>query len=190
MLYCRFQKCVLLNFVSNVRQRRRYLNAYVLEPSVGRNLIKMTFRIFVLTALTISCSYKSDKVDDLDNQQIANPLNRFDWRKGAEFTQIKDNNAIALQLTRADSLTLRYRIELNRQWKGSTFDTGTIVFQKTLADTGILLTEQSSECRLTVFISNDSLQHNLYAQIERLCSDTTENILNDDFPMIRLKGGF
>ena len=95
-----------------------------------------------------------------------------------------------MQLTRADSLTLRYRIELNRQWKGSTFDTGTIVFQKTLAHTGILLTEQSSECRLTVFISNDSLQHNLYAQIERLCSDTTENILNDDFPMIRLKGGF
>ena len=30
MLYCRFLKCVLLNFVSNVGQRCRYLYAYVL----------------------------------------------------------------------------------------------------------------------------------------------------------------
>jgi hypothetical protein len=30
MLYCRFLKCVLLNFVSNVGQSRAYLNAYVL----------------------------------------------------------------------------------------------------------------------------------------------------------------
>lgn len=30
MLYCRFLKCVLVNFVCNVGQSRRYLHAYVL----------------------------------------------------------------------------------------------------------------------------------------------------------------
>lgn len=122
--------------------------------------------------------------------QTKDPLNNFDWRKGAEFTQIKNNNAIALHLKRVDSLDFKYRIELNRQWKGSTFDTGTVTFDKVFSDTCILLSGRGTDCQLQIFLSNDSSRYNLYARIERLCNDTTRNILKDDFPSIRFKTGF
>lgn len=157
------------------------------------NLIKTKtrFTILILTTFIVSCSPSQDKTDNVEMiSQTEGPLNNFDWHKGAEFTQIKDSEAIVLELKRVDSLEFKYRIELNRQWKGSSFDTGTVTFDKVVADTCILLSGRGTDCQLQIFLSNDSSRYNLYARIERLCSDTTRNILKDDFPIIRFKTGF
>jgi hypothetical protein len=65
MLYCRFLKCVLLNFVSNVGQRRAYLNAYVLYTSVVAHFSETPMRLTILLTLIIltSCSNTNDPVN-------------------------------------------------------------------------------------------------------------------------------
>ena len=53
MLYCRFLKCVLLNFGSNVGQRCRYLHAYVLQLSVGCNKFRTMENILIIILLVL-----------------------------------------------------------------------------------------------------------------------------------------
>jgi hypothetical protein len=51
MLYCRLLKCVLLNFASNVGQRCRYLNEYVIAKSCESLLLNQSrfkFKIKIL----------------------------------------------------------------------------------------------------------------------------------------------
>ena len=151
----------------------------------------MRLTLLILTTLTFSCAQQKDNTDHEITPESMNVfLDNFNWRNGAEFTQVKNNDAIALRLERVDSLKFKYRIELIRQWKHSTFDTGTVIFNQLAADTGVFLKGQRPDCSLQIFISNDSSQYNLFALVSRRCDDTTKNIDHEDFPRIRFKGGF
>jgi hypothetical protein len=155
------------------------------------NLIKKRFTIIITAIILVSCLKQRDNREPIKTINAENNVSNYlDWCGGAQFTQIKDNNALSLQLIRLDSIRFKYRIELSRQWNGSTLDTGIVALERVIGDSAVFLGSNGPECQLGIMILHCSLRFDGYAVIERSCKDSTKNIHKKDFPEIRFKTRF
>lgn len=132
----------------------------------------------------LSCTRTNEKLKNNETSEAKHILDFIPANKNAIFKAIRNDNAIALRLKKIDTLRLEYRIELNRQWKGSRFDSGTVDFTALRGDSLFVFDGATIDCKLRVMLYRASPQDNFYAQVERVCSDSMDNITTTDFPVL------